>query len=133
MRYMHPMLLSARSAHDRLARICHCDYNREITLVAEYLEPETGEPCILGATRMSKLHGVNAARFSALISDPHQGRGIGKQMIVQTIHVAKEEKLEHLEALMTYDNSTMQHLLKQLGFEFSPSEDSELLRAVLIL
>ena len=35
MRYMQPMLLDDRVTHERLARICHCDYDREIALVIE--------------------------------------------------------------------------------------------------
>ncbi|MGB9521578.1 MAG: acetate--CoA ligase family protein, partial [Anaerolineales bacterium] len=35
LRFLHPMLLSQRVAHERLARICHSDYDREITLVVE--------------------------------------------------------------------------------------------------
>jgi len=35
MRYLQPMMLTERLVHERLARICHSDYDREITLVAE--------------------------------------------------------------------------------------------------
>ena len=36
MRFLHPMLLSASdAAHERLSRIAHGDYDREITLVAD--------------------------------------------------------------------------------------------------
>ena len=76
LRYLHPLLLSQRVAHQRLARICHCDYDREITLVAEYTDKD-GERSIFGASRMSKLHGMNVARFSILISDQFQGLGLG--------------------------------------------------------
>jgi acetyltransferase len=35
MRYFHPLALSQRVAHERLARICFIDYDREMVLVAE--------------------------------------------------------------------------------------------------
>jgi len=68
-------MLSDRVRHERLARVCHCDYDREMTLVAEHLDSQSGERLILGAGRLSKLHGINAARFSMIISDHFQDRG----------------------------------------------------------
>ena len=35
LRYLSPMLLSERVTHERLSRVCHCDYAREIALVVE--------------------------------------------------------------------------------------------------
>ncbi len=64
MRYMHPMLLTDRAAHERLSRICHADYDREITLTADRESAAPGKLRIMGASRMTKLRGVNAARFS---------------------------------------------------------------------
>ena len=60
MRYMHPMLLTNRVAHERLSRICHGDYDREITLVADRNRIQSQvNYAYLGASRMSRLHGVN--------------------------------------------------------------------------
>ena len=47
LRYLHPMMLSQRVTHERLSRICFVDYEREIALVAEGNDPETGERRIL--------------------------------------------------------------------------------------
>jgi acetyltransferase len=116
MRFMHPMLLGDRAAHVRLSRICHCDYDREITLVADYETAQEGELRILGASRMSKLHGANAARFSVLISDVCQGMGVGSELLRRMIDVARQEKLERLEAIMTADNQVMRNMCEKLGF-----------------
>ncbi len=120
MRYLHPMMLTQRVAHERLARICHCDYDREITLVADCEDPKTGEHCILAATRMSKLHGLDEARFSILVTDAAQGKGLGKEMLKRLIQVSKDEHLRRLEAIMTSDNVVMQKLCEQLGFHTIP-------------
>ena len=58
-RYFHLMTLSHRIAHDRLTRICFIDYDREMALVVDRKDPDTGEHIILGAGRLSKSHGVN--------------------------------------------------------------------------
>ncbi len=133
MRYMHPMLLNERVAHDRLARICHCDYDREITIIAEDHDPETEEPRILGAGRLSKMHGMDEARFSVLVSDLYQGLGVGKELMKQVIEVGKQEKLCRIHAEVTVENQAMQHILKELGFELNPTDEPHLLKAELNL
>lgn len=123
LRFRSPALLSQRAAHDRLSRICHSDYDREISLEAEKLNAAEGELRILGAARMSKLHGTNAARFSMLVSDQCQGQGIGKKLLSRLVAVARGEKLERLEAIMTPDNQAMHHLCEIHGFQFQQMED----------
>ncbi len=133
MRYMHPMLLSTRVAHERMARICHSDYDREITLVAERENPETKECEILGAARMTKLHGLNEARFSVLISDCCHGLGIGSELVRQLIQLARQEKIFRLEALMIPENEVMRHVFEKLGFQISPFDEGKMLKAELVL
>ena len=132
MRFLHPMLLDQRAAHERLSRICHGDYDREIALVADRSSAKENELRILGASRMTKLYGANAARFSILISDCCQGLGIGGQILRCIIDVARKEKLERLEAMMTPDNIPMQKLCQKYGFTFSQTEDN-LIKAELTL
>ncbi len=119
LRFLHPALLSDRSAHERLSRLCHVDYDREFTLVADRSKAKNGELRILGASRMTKLHGDNAARFSLLINDQFQGLGIGLELVQSQISLAKKEGLERLEALMSIENRAMQHLCSDLGFNLT--------------
>ncbi len=126
MRFLHPMLLTQRVAHERLARICHCDYDREITLVAEYEDPKTGEHNILAAARLSKLHGMDEARFSILVTDASQGKGLGKGLLHRLIQMSKEEKLRRIEALVTADNTVMRKLSEELNFHVVPDGDDKI-------
>jgi len=131
LRYMTPMLLSERAAHRRLARICHGDYDREMTLVAEQDEANgggKGKTRILAAGRLTKMHGVNSARFSVLVSDLSQGMGVGKEMVRRLIRVSKEEGLEHIETLMMVDNQPMRHICQELGFSFTPTSEEHILK-----
>jgi len=120
-------MLSQRVAHERLSRICHGDYERVITLVAERSDATGDDLRILGAARMSKIHGTESARFSILISDQAQGKGIGRELIKRLIQVAKGEKIKSLRALMTRDNHAMQHLCQKLGFSLSATENDMIL------
>ena len=76
-RYFHAMKLSTRVAHDRLARICFIDYDREMVLVADRENRSTGEHEILGVGRLNKIPGTSDAEFAILISDQFQGMGLG--------------------------------------------------------
>lgn len=125
LRFFHPALLSERAAHERLSRICHGDYDREITLVADRVNAAGGELRILGASRMTKLHGDNAARFSMLINDRFQGLGIGLELLKSLVDIARKEGLERLEAIMSAENRSMQHLCSDMGFNLTRLESAQ--------
>jgi acetyltransferase len=129
LRYLRPMLLETRVAHERLARICHCDYNREINFAAEIDTDEPSKRKILGAIRLSKMHGLNEARFSILVSDAEHGKGLGKEMMRRLVDIARQEKLSRIEALITPDNEVMKHICGELGFHFVPVTEENLVKA----
>ncbi len=128
LRFLRPILIEARVAHDRLARICHCDYDRELTFAVELDAEHPADRTILGAARLSKMHGVNEARFSILIADDAQGMGLGKEMLRRLLDVARREKLTRIEALVTPDNEAMKHICGELGFRFVPVSEENLIK-----
>ena len=127
MRFLNPMLLGDRIAHERLTRVAFNDYDREMALVAQ-CEDCDGEPEIMGVARLSKLHGRPEGRFTMLISDLHQGRGIGSELLKRIIQVGRDEKLEVISAVMSIENTEMHRMLERLGFVITPLDD-KLLRA----
>ncbi|MBN2549528.1 MAG: bifunctional acetate--CoA ligase family protein/GNAT family N-acetyltransferase [Anaerolineales bacterium] len=132
MRYMHPMLLSQRAAHVRLSRICHGDYDRDITLIADRVNAKEGELRLLGVVRMSRVHGSNSARLTILVSDSFQNIGLGNVLASRMVKVAREEGLEQLVAVMTADNIPLQRMLERLGFKIS-AEANGMMKAVIDL
>lgn len=132
MRYLQPMMLQERVMHERLARICHCDYDREIALLAE-TTTATGEQDLMGVVRLSKLHGKNEARLSILIGDPYQGIGLGGELVKRAVDVARSERLSRLSAVLTTDNQVMLHIFEKLGFQIEPTGNEKLLVATLKL
>jgi acetyltransferase len=132
MRYLQPMLLQERVMHERLARISHVDYDREIALVAESTDA-AGERQIMGVVRLSRIHATNEARLSILVGDPFQGLGLGGEMIRRTVGVAREEGLSRISAILTADNEVMRHIFEKLGFDLRPLEDPTILAATLEL
>jgi acetyltransferase len=77
----------------------------------------------MGAARISKLHGLDEARFSVLISDCCHGQGLGTLLVKHTIDLARSEKLNRITAQLTADNTPMQHIFQKLGFELHPTQD----------
>jgi acetyltransferase len=132
LRWLKPIRLSERANHERLSRISHTDYANEIPLVVERVDAKEGDLRIVAASRLTRLHGINGARFSMLVSDCCQDMGIGRILLERLIDAARHEKYEHLEALMTIDNTGMHHMLEKYGFTFSEYEQG-LLRATLAL
>jgi acetyltransferase len=132
-RFMKPMLLGQRIAHERLSRICFIDYDREIALVAEHADPVTGERAIMGVARLSKIHGVDEGLFSVLINDQYQGLGIGKELLRRLIQVGHDEQLTRLVANIGADNQEMQGMARGLGFRLDPTSDPMMVRAVIDL
>ena len=134
MRYFHMMNLDQRTAHERLTRICFIDYDREMALVAEYTDPETGEREIMGVSRLSRSGAVpDEAEFSVLVSDRFQRRGIGTLLLSHLLEVARAENLSRITAEILFDNHPMQNISKNLGFHLRRDTEEMVVKADLDL
>src|SRR5262249_51110021 len=116
LRFFTQLKLSRRVAHERLARICFIDYDREMALVVDHRDPETNEHEILGVGRLSKLHGADEAEFAILIADKAQKRGLGKELLRRLLDVGRDENLRVITGSILADNIDMQRICRKLGF-----------------
>lgn len=128
-RYFHLVKLQSRVAHERLTRICFIDYDREMALVADYQEPETGIHKILAVGRLSKLHGANEAEFAMLVSDQYQCSGLGTQLLRLLLQVGGDEQLDRISAEILSDNRAMQRVCQKLGFHIHRTAEASVVRA----
>jgi acetyltransferase len=117
LRYFHLMSFKSRVAHDRLSRICFIDYDREIALVADYKDPETGEHQFLGVARISQLHGVNEAEFAMIISDRCQNQGLGTELLQRLVAIGRDRNFTQLTANILPENTGMQRVCQNVGFQ----------------
>jgi acetyltransferase len=131
LRYFHAMSLSARVAHDRLTRICFIDYEREMALVAEQRDPVSSDYEIVGVGRLSKLRGSTAAEFALLVSDGHQGKGIGTALLERLVHVGRAENISMISGDVLRENVEMQRICEKAGFRLIQSDDEAVVQAVL--
>lgn len=126
-RYFEFMSLDERVTHERLIRFCFTDYDREWSLVAE-IEGATG-PQIIGVGRLCRIPGTNYARFALIIVDDYHNLGLGTQLLRQLISIAKEEKIDMIDARILSENVGMIKLCRQQGFAMSPDTDPYVTRA----
>ena len=134
MRYFHMMNLTQRTAHERLTRICYIDYDREMALVAEHTDPDTGEREIMGVSRLSR-HGASPdeAEFSVLVSDRFHRRGVGTLLVGRILEVGRAEDLRRITAEILFDNRPMQDISKKLGFRLRRDTEDMVVKADLDL
>jgi acetyltransferase len=123
LRYFAPLQLSQRIAHERLTRMCFIDYDRQMALVVEYREPQTGKRQILGIGRLIKLPGTGDAEYAILVSDSWQGQGIGMELLRRLIQVGRDEGLARITAEILPTNRPMQQISRRLGFQLHRSFD----------
>jgi acetyltransferase len=133
MRYLNPMVLDQRVSHSRLSRICFIDYDREMVLVAEQKNAGTGKREIVGTARLSKIPGTNDGRFSMIVNDQWQSRGLGSELLNRLVQVARDQRLERVLATMATDNQAMRHMCEKVGFKIETTQDPAMVKALLSL
>jgi acetyltransferase len=126
------MQISQRVAHERLSRICHIDYDREMALIAEWHDPDEDHDLVVGVGRLTKELGTNEAEFAMVVVDEFQREGIGTELLRRLVQVGKDEGLDRITADILVQNRAMQHVSEKLGFEIVHSGEmgDEMVKAV---
>jgi acetyltransferase len=122
-RYLSPMLLSQRIAHERLSSICFIDYDREMLLVAERDAPQPDGREIVAVGRLSKLHWREEAEFALVVSDALQKQGLGSELLRRLVAVGRCERLRRIVGYISAENREMITVATRLGFRVSRLRD----------
>ncbi len=129
-RYFKALDLNARTAHERLTRICFIDYDRELALVAEKTD-EAGAPVIAGVSRMIHENDGRSATLAVVVADDFQGQGIGEALMRRTLEAAGAEGFRTVSIHFLPENARMHTLSRELGFTLT--EENGLMRGELAL
>jgi acetyltransferase len=130
LRYLHASKLGQRVAHERLARLCFIDYDREIALVAE----EGASAALAAVGRLIRQRGSSAeAEFALLVSDHFQRQGLGSELLRRLLDVAGGEGVRRVTADILPENGAMQHVCQRLGFRLEHLPAERLVKAVIEL
>ncbi|WP_235880095.1 bifunctional acetate--CoA ligase family protein/GNAT family N-acetyltransferase [Polyangium aurulentum] len=133
LRYLQLMRLDRRVEHERLIRVCHSDYDRDLALVVDRRDPETGKHEILGVGRLARTPGANEAEFALLISDRWQGKGLGSELLRRLLSIAREERIARVVGSISTENHEMQRICERLGFRLKREMGESLVDAVIDL
>jgi acetyltransferase len=132
LRYFCSLNLSTRVEHERLVRICFGSYDRGFALVADRVNPETGQHEVLGVGRFSAINRAEA-EAAVLVSDAWHDRGLGTELLAGVARVARAEKFKRLSGEILSDNLPTQAIFKKVGFKLSAMDDPSSVSAVLEL
>jgi acetyltransferase len=115
-RYMMPLKLDTRVAHERLTRQCFIDYDRAMALVAVRDDEEKGGQAIVAVGRLTRLRRGEAAEFALLVGDGFQRKGIGHELLRRLIEIGRAEGIARIVGFILPDNYGMLRVCKRLGF-----------------
>ena len=127
-RYFKPLNLETRTTHERLGRICSIDYDRQLALVAEIMDPLTGRQ-IIGVSRMVKTEDRQSAHLAVVIADNYQYLGLGTELMKRSIAAARAEKMKRVFSNFLPENANMKALAKRLGFKSTEDAANGLIHA----
>lgn len=133
MRYFQPLKASTRSSHDRMVRICHRHYDREISLIAEHRATQQTPTSIHGLGSLSRMSNPENAEFALLVDDAHQKNGLGTELLRRLINIAREEGIKMILGSILRENHEMIHLCQKLKFEIQDNPSDNIIRAQLNL
>lgn len=129
-RYFTSLAVSARTAHERLTRICFIDYDRELALVAEAENSAHGKE-IAGVSRMIRDRDGRSASLAVVVADAFQGQGLGEKLMRRALEAARREGIGRVVITFLPENERMNALGRKLGFALT--EEGNLIRGELFL
>jgi acetyltransferase len=133
LRWLHSLSLNQRIAHEQLIRMCFIDYDREMALVGEYTNPQTGQGEIIGVGHLIKTHGAHEAEIALLVTDQFQRKGLGTELLRRLIQFGHDENLQLLTGDILVENKGMQEVCRKLGFRLKYSPEARLVECELEL
>lgn len=129
LRYLHVLSLNQRVSHERLAQTCFNDYDRELALVVERAKPDDGAREIIAVGRLIKLRRQNEAEFAILVSDQYQGHGLGTELLLRLLDVARDEKQKRVIGYIATANTAMLRICQKQGFRLHRALDESQIEA----
>src|SRR5262249_41985981 len=94
---------------DRLIRLCHLDYDREMALAA--VRDDATGPHVLGVSRYYLDPETESAEFALVVADPYQGLGLGRHLMERLIAAARDCGVRRLTGVVQADNRPMLDLV----------------------
>jgi len=114
-RYFRFMQSMDRLTPMMLARFTQIDYDREMALVA-VINEGTDRARMLGVVRYVSNPDRRSCEFALTVADASQQKGIGRQLMLSLMRIARDRGIEVMEGEVLSSNSKMLKLCEKLGF-----------------
>lgn len=111
-RFFAEIPLQERVDHNRMIQICAIDYTTEMRLIAENSDHE-----ILSVVSYQCLPNTKIAEIKLIVADSIQNLGLGKQMLLHLIEIAKKEGIQALHGIVSKTNTAMLALGASMKFQ----------------
>jgi acetyltransferase len=112
-RFLHPI---KHLPHRDAARLTQIDYDREMILVLEQRDSDTGA-ILYGAVQVAADPNHESAEFAIVLRDDITGLGLGPLMMRRMIEYARSRGIAKLHGDVLDDNRSMLRLCEVLGFK----------------
>jgi len=112
-----------RITHEMLTRFCNIDYDREMTIIAEY--NDKGEKRSVGNSRLLTQGDGETGEFAVLVADDFHSVGLGLKLMDMIIGIGREKGLKTIYGIALSENTGMINLAKRLGFTVQKYSEDE--------
>ncbi|MBN1880287.1 GNAT family N-acetyltransferase [bacterium] len=123
--YMRFRYMFHWESHDVATRYCYIDYDREIAIVAEYMQE--GHRRLMGVGRLVCEPGNETGEYAVLVADEWQNKGLGGILTDFCVEIARKWQLKSIVAQTTPDNSRMITLFRNRDFTLDIESSGSLL------
>ena len=106
---------------EMLSILTQIDYDRHMALVAIDLSGDREK--MLGVARIIADPDISHCEFSIVVGDQWQGQGIGAQLLIYLLKVAKEQGAGNIWGTVLPENTNMLRLARKLKFETKYDRD----------
>jgi acetyltransferase len=110
--------------HSQMARFTQIDYDREMAFIATTTD-DAGQPETLGVVRAIADPNNQHAEFAIVVRSDLQRQGLGKQLMQKMIAYVRARGTGELFMQTLRDNTAMQRLARNFGFETRPGQDDD--------
>jgi len=125
--YLRFFSAKPRLSTDQVEHFTHVDHHDRVALVAELGDR------LIGVARYDRLAGTDSAEVAFVVTDEHQGRGIGTVLLEHLASAARECGITRFVAQTMPGNRHMLDVFRTAGFEESARFDHDTVDVELLI